>query len=114
MYLSAWDAGADAADDIHGSLVEPIIAWCRDTLGRCRRPYGIDHFELVLALSRHDGRPVESARFRDLRPSDLYDPDGVSARLIAFLRGGDAAPPARVAASLFSWGDAAHEALIAS
>jgi hypothetical protein len=102
VYVSEWDVQAE-----HHSIVETIVDWCRDTMGRCRRPFGIDHFDLALALGRHDAdRPVTTV-YR-LRPADLYT-ESAAEHLAAFLFGAKQ-PPARVAVALFSWGDAAHRA----
>jgi hypothetical protein len=117
MYLSEWQLTVDdAATGGIESLVDPIVAWCRDTIARCRRPYGIDHFDLALAFSLRDGTPVQSTQFRDLRPADLYDEDGFAGRLAQFLVSKRAATTdgtavLHIAGALFSWGDAAHAAL---
>jgi hypothetical protein len=85
--------------------IEPILAWCREVLASCRRPWGIDHFDLVLSWRHADYEPPRRARLRGLRPADLYGPDHLAARLMALLGGAEAV---HVAAGLFSWGDAAH------
>lgn len=101
-------------------LVEAMLEWCRQTMGTCRRPWGIDYFDLAVACSCDEAsvRPT-SVSFRRLRPADLYGLDGFRQRLAAFLSElrPDAAPGMggryRVAAALFSWGNAAHAALSA-
>lgn len=117
LYVAEWDWSPQAPEAMSlAPLAEEIIAWCRQTLGRCRRPYGIDHFDLALAYSLHDGQGVTSVELHDLRPADLYAPEGLSLRLAAFLPADALHQSAstamiRVVAGLFSWGDAAHAAL---
>jgi hypothetical protein len=87
---------------------ERIVTWCREAAAGCRRPFGIDHFDLAVACGNGAGS-VESRRFLRLRPMDLYKDD-----LVAELKGlgssvnqGDL----HFAVALFFWGEAAHRAL---
>lgn len=91
---------------------EAIVAWCRQALAGSRRPWGIDAFDLAIAVGQGSGRPF-SASFHKLSPADCYDEDGLSYRLAAFLESAlaDARTPLMLAVALFSWGDAAHAAL---
>src|SRR5690242_17712901 len=84
LYLNEWqlESTAGTAAEI---LAAPIVDWCRHTIAGCRRPYGIDHFDLALARSRGDDRAPRSAEFRDLHPIDLYGDTGVAERVAAFL-----------------------------
>lgn len=116
LFLHEWhvDSAAPTADELE-VLLESILAWCRQTIGECRRPWGIDHFDLTLARSGQDGAPAFTLQLRDLRPLDLYAAGPMNERLCAFLapRGSllKAAPqPVQIAAALFSWGNAADAA----
>jgi hypothetical protein len=113
--VSDWHCASTVSD--LDAISEQTIVWCRQILGRCRRPYGIDHFELALARSIAPDRAPRSATFRDLRPHELYVPNGLQLRIAAFLHGetAEASIPGPdmigVAVAIFSWGDAADVAL---
>jgi hypothetical protein len=118
LYLREWFIAADAATmNLGEAMVEQVIEWCRATIAECRRPWGIDHFELALAYATVDGQICESARFKRLRPMDLYREEGLARRLASFIPATGAGthpsalPAIHLAAALFSWGDAAHAAL---
>jgi hypothetical protein len=87
------------------------LQWCRETVGGCRRPWGIDHFDLVVAV--RDGTQPRTIEFKRLRPFDLYHDGDAVARLHRFLAPltHPAAAGLPVAVALFSWGDAVHAAL---
>jgi len=92
--------------------VDAIVVWCRDTLAACRRPYGIDSFDLTLAFDTGNKRPA-SVRLDKLRPMDLYQ-ETLPEKLAGFLAGEAAhvkAASMHLTAGFFSWGDAAHQAL---
>jgi hypothetical protein len=96
-----------------GSLVESILGWARQTLAGCRRPYGIDHFDLTLAFRAESEKRVRSLAFDRLRPIDLYQetfPERLASMLSTELAG-IRTSTLRVSAALFSWGEAAHAAL---
>ena len=113
---SEWrlDRDADRTLD-EEALVEQIVLWCRDTLATCRRPFGVDHFDLTLAWSHADGQRPRRAEWRRVRPIDLYHPERLADQLVRFVRETAADHPSRpalvLAAALFSWGDATHAAL---
>ena len=89
-----------------------VLDWCRETLGNARRPWGIDHFDVAIAVPGHAGN-ASSLMLEGIQAAELYS-DELSERLDAFLRGhhhADAHSTALIAAALFSWGDAAHRAL---
>ncbi|HXH22409.1 MAG TPA: hypothetical protein VNN10_10285 [Dehalococcoidia bacterium] len=93
--------------------VDSILDWARHTLAGCRRPYGIDHFDLTLAFAADSDRRVRSLAFDRLRPIDLYQepfPERLASALVSELTGLKAST-LRVSAALFSWGEAAHAAL---
>jgi hypothetical protein len=114
LYVNEWHLDAAAGVSVE-ELAAQIVDWCRQTIAGCRRPYGIDHFDLALARSRGEQGPPRSAEFRDLHPLDLYGESRVNQRVAAFLNaGGFAGGPVRVAAALYSWGDAAYAALPAA
>jgi hypothetical protein len=94
------------------SLVEAVLDWCKTSLADCRRPYGIDHFDLAIAFRFGESR-VQKQYFKGLRPLNLYQ-DELSERLRLKLSeglssGGDAL---LVSAAFFSWGEAVSHALV--
>lgn len=106
-----WHLEAGDTKDLTG-LVEALVSWCKGTLSTCRRPYGIDLFDLIIAFrTEHEARP-RSFRLDRLRPIELYQ-DSLPQALIDRLSGSINRIPSHlyVSAGLFSWGDAAHEAL---
>lgn len=106
VYVRDWDLPPEGAHH-----ADSIIEWCRHVLGQCRRPWGIDGFDLAVAV-RTDEEKVVSHRFLRMRPKDLYGEDMPRQLASLFLpRLADGRGPRRVAAALFSWGDAAHSAL---
>jgi hypothetical protein len=101
-----------ASADLHG-LAESVMLWARQTLAGCRRPYGIDHFDLTLAFRGESNAKIRSLAFDRLRPMDLYEewfPERL-ASLIAKELAGARESALSVSAALFSWGEAAHLAL---
>jgi hypothetical protein len=94
-----------------GLLVETVLAWCREVAGSCKRPFGIDNFDLAVALSGSPERPARSFSLKCLRPVSFYS-DEVR-NLLSELVHAEAAgtSPVYVSAALFSWGEAAHAAL---
>jgi hypothetical protein len=99
-------------------IAEALLAWARDTLATCRRPFGIDYFDLAISVISSTGSAAQRLALTELRPISLYGPS-LEEQLSEFIeRGasttGQAEPHLRVSTSLFSWGDAAHEALPAS
>jgi hypothetical protein len=108
VYVHEWHAHETGA-----SPAEAIVAWCRETLAHCRRPWGIAHFDLALGLSGGDGLPARIARYSRLEPGALYAAGGLESLLqplFAGAEGGDGGVR-HVVVALFSWGDAAAEAL---
>jgi hypothetical protein len=93
------------------NALEAVIEWCKHTLAECRRPYGINQFDLTLAFRAGNSERVRSFVLRKLEPIELYR-DGFGERLLHSL--GLTEPhrgPVRLSAAIFSWGDAAHRAL---
>ncbi len=117
VYEREWTYVSAAAPNVLDAtrldaMTESIIAWCRETLAAMRRPWGIDGFDLAVAVAV-DGGAARSLSLRQLRPLDLYEAE-TPGRLRAFLHRDDAEQlPAvrRIAVAIFSWGDAAHEVL---
>lgn len=104
VYTEEWSLSGET----HHSAMEPILDWCRSVAGRCRRPFGIDNFDLALAFRHGNDSPPTSMMYR-ITARDLYD-DSIIDQLKVFLFN-QPAQPAYVVAALFSWGDAAHAAL---
>ena len=93
------------------SACDQVLSWCREVVATCRRPFGIDAFDLAVACHRGGNGGVDSQRFLSLRPLDLYT-EGLAAQLTALVAGSRQDPsPIVIAAALFSWGDAADRAL---
>jgi hypothetical protein len=108
VYLREWRY--EDAEPAAETAIDSLIAWCRATHGRTRRPWGIAEFDLALAVSPSQGARPRSLRLSRLTPSDLYPGDALRAQLRRFLEAEQAAA-AHLAVALFSWGDAAHAAL---
>jgi hypothetical protein len=101
--LQTWElAGA-------GELAQTVTDWCLEVLARTRRPFGINHFDLVVSCRTIDGR-VRTERFLKLQPGDLYS-DTMAPRISGLAPVAVRNEPIRLAAALFSWGDAADAAL---
>lgn len=84
-------------------------------MASCRRPFGIDYFDLRVTLG--DGA-YGSLSIQELRPTALYATT-LEERIHEFLERrlslrAQSAPPLKVSTALFSWGDAANEALPAT
>ncbi|MCK9487219.1 MAG: hypothetical protein M0R73_11070 [Dehalococcoidia bacterium] len=122
VYLRDWFPHHEGAPTGPEALAAAVMGWCRETVGATRRPWGIAHFDLALstagapstaeALAPTDDAHVEAPRslsLRRLAPSDLYPGDIVLAEVQRYLA--QRAPVGHLAVALFSWGDAAHEAL---
>lgn len=108
--LQDWQVESFDPQQPHG-LVESVIEWCKRNAGECRRPYGINAFDLTLAFRVDGDRGVRSHTFSRLKPIELYD-ESFAARLLEMLGLHVARPaPLRISAGFFSWGDAAHQAM---
>lgn len=102
LYVGRWDGPQDQP------AIDLILSWCRDVLAGCRRPFGIDLFELAVSYRCEEQSQKTVMR---LHPADLYD-EGLAHALTAFLFGEQATRrPEYVTATVFSWGDAAHRYL---
>jgi hypothetical protein len=53
-------------------LVEAMVDWCRTTMGACRRPYGIDFFDLTVSYRFEQDERPRSFRLNRLEPMALY------------------------------------------
>jgi hypothetical protein len=109
LYLNDWRFHLDAGPE---SAVETVLAWCRDTLSRCPRPFGIDHFDLAVAVN-DSGAPPRSLSFIKIRPGMLYTPSFAKdlAVMLHQEEPADVRTGLYISAALFSWGAAAHAAL---
>lgn len=106
---AAWriDSNPETVED----LVEDVIAWVREAMGKMRRPYGIDHVALALAARDENGRVLCSNSLGVVRPTMFYDSTAAD-RVRAFL--GDATRvlgdgPGEMVGALLSLGDIAFE-----
>ncbi len=106
-----WHLELPDASELH-SLVEAMVSWCRVTLGGCRRPYGIDLFDLIIAYRAEEEERTNSFRLEKLRPMELYQ-DPLPQTLLERFTQALSHQPSKlyVSAAFFSWGDAAHQAL---
>ncbi len=86
------------------------MAWCRETLAGCRRPWGIAQFDLTVRLSAPAGGPEPVARWRRLEPTALWNTDGLHRYLAELFRDHQPDHAVYVSAALFSWGEATHAA----
>jgi len=110
IYLQEWKLGQGHTGE---SFADDIVTWCQTTLGACRRPFGIDHFDVSIAVSV-GGVSVQSLQYARLRPQELYGDSSVINEIYAAIAGSIAdagSGVVHIAAALFSWGDAAHAAL---
>jgi hypothetical protein len=109
-YRNAWEA-ASAAD--LGGVGTDVLQWAREVIASCRRPFGIDYFDLALTVSE-PARGLTSLTLKKARPILLYG-EGIDDELAQALerarKKGDGVSPLRISAVLFSWGDAADAAL---
>ena len=103
LYSHEWNRSPASLD----GLSHDVLEWCRHTLALCRRPLGIDHFDLTLTIEG-DG-PSRTHRMGFLRPGQLYDESGLPVALDQVFSNvpseGDGS--IRVVAALLSWGDVA-------
>jgi hypothetical protein len=107
-----WHLQVGEIDDLV-DLVEGLLSWCKLTLGVCRRPYGIDLFDLIVAFRTQNETRARSFAMDGLRPIELYEED-LPRRMLAQLSRALPETPSTlyVSAGFFSWGDAAHESLL--
>lgn len=104
-----WRFSADIATN---EVVDSILAWCRETLGACRRPFGINYFDFNVAFAT-DSDQLGWISLRKLEPISLYG-EVLPGEMGAIVeRRGEAGPTRQVfvSATIFSWGEAAHTAL---
>jgi hypothetical protein len=104
LFVHEWRLSPEA-------VPEQLLGWCRETLAGCRRPWGIAHFDLTIAISAADLANPQTLRLSRLEPTELWSADALLARIATLLPARpESAAPVHVAASLFSWGEAAHAA----
>lgn len=85
--------------------------WCRETLATCRRPLGINCFDLTLEIATR-GRPARTIKLSRVDPGELWGPGHLEAGLAKVLATPTAGPSGmNISATLFSWGEAAHRAV---
>jgi hypothetical protein len=119
LYRTIWDFGGGGADD----LAAEVLAWCRESLSRMHRPYGVDSVSFAFSMVGSGGRQLASGHLAILRPGDFYGA-GVGAGVVEVeIRGilerwtRDrllAQEGARLSVVLFSWGDLTRELLLAA
>jgi hypothetical protein len=115
MYYGHWHFGIESEAK---QVTSAVILWCRETLATCRRPFGIDYFDLAVSFVDGHGRAHDSLALKELRPAILYGAS-LEEKLAEFIEKRVALltredRPLHIATALFSWGDAAHEALPAT
>jgi len=109
VYIREWKI----EDDSRESFADEVLNWCRVTLGTCRRPFGIDHFDVSIAVAV-GGVAIQSLQYDRRRPQELYGDSSLitdMASVIAASLADAGSGAVHIAAALFSWGDAAHAAL---
>lgn len=109
LYIHEWQLLEQSGE----SPADELLNWCRATLGTCRRPFGIDHFDVSIAVAV-GGVAVQSLQYDKRRPQELYGDSSLIADIYSTIAASiaDAGSGAvHIAAALFSWGDAAHAAL---
>jgi hypothetical protein len=120
--VGVYDRSWDLPDSIEGreeALSDRILEWCRESLARMRKPYGLDYVTLVLAVVGAENREIATLGFGVLRPQDFYGDADASARLQEVIgrwwREGILVSPQalKLSAVLFSWGDLTRELLLA-
>lgn len=97
-------------------LVESMVEWCRAAMANCRRPYGIDFFDLIVTYRLDENAKPRTFRLNRLEPMSLYQ-DVLPTQLLARLKHAlttEEPLKVHVSAGFFSWGDAAYKALNAS
>jgi hypothetical protein len=107
-----WHTDAFKPSALEG-LVESMVEWCRGAMAGCRRPYGIDFFDLIVTYRLdEDGKP-RSFRLNRLEPMSLYQELLPAQLLERFKHALTIEQPLKVhvSAAFFSWGDAAYKAL---
>jgi hypothetical protein len=97
-------------------LVESMVEWCRAAMANCRRPYGIDFFDLTITYRVDENGKPRTFRLNRLEPMSLYQ-ESLPAQLLDRLK--HALTPeeplkVHIQAAFFSWGDAAYRALNAA
>jgi hypothetical protein len=117
LYHNRWelpeeDEGGLRPEDASGVALE----WCRQTMARMRRPYGLDYVTLALALLDRDNQEIARMSFGVLRPSDFYNEGAVVERIeevVGVWRAeGHFQPASCLSAVMFSWGDITRELLL--
>jgi len=117
IYHTTWLIQSDLAQPPGDRLAGELVDWCRARLSRMRRPYGLDHVTLTVALLGQDDRQLANQAYPVFRPGDFYDEDSAEALVRATLlewareRLFEAGRADRISAVLFSWGDLARELL---
>jgi hypothetical protein len=107
-YRGEWHFDVEAeAQQISSSL----ISWCRETIATCRRPFGIDYFDLAVAVFDKQGSKRDEFSLSELRPVVLYDGARLEDELIDFIERRRTQDTLHISTVLFSWGDAAHASL---
>jgi len=117
LYQEQWQLPAKEEATDTSKLADEIISWCRDTLGRMCRPYGLDYVTGAVALLDEANEEMSSTNLGVLRPEDFYGNGRAEAEIREALDewlekrvladGCDC----RLSAVLFSWVDLTRELL---
>lgn len=117
LYNASWDIETMTAST-SSELAEELTAWCRDTLGQIRKPYGLDYVTLALALLGEGQDQVAGSDYGVLRPQDFYGHGPAETQIQTTLRHWadteifERSRGGRLSAVLFSWGDLTRELLL--
>lgn len=118
LYHQHWELGGEGKNGLRPEDAgAAALEWCRRTMARMRRPYGLDYVTFALALLDEDNREIVRTGFGVLRPSDFYNEGAAIARIdetmAAWRAAGHFQPAASLSAVMFSWGDMTRELLLA-
>ena len=113
LYHASWPMETSAND----SLADELIAWCRQSLSTMHRPYGVDSVSLAIAAIDEQKRPLASANFAVLRPTEFYTGPLEAQARDTVRHWSDQhlfeQPGTKLSVVLFSWGDLTQELLLA-
>ncbi|MDI6858739.1 MAG: hypothetical protein QME71_10550 [Dehalococcoidia bacterium] len=118
LYHNHWDLKGQEQGGLRPEEAgRTALEWCRHTMARMRRPYGLDYVTFALALLDENNQELARMSFGVLRPADFYN-EGAAVQRIdqavrAWLTAGHFERASDLSAVIFSWGDITRELLLA-